>query len=1047
MSARKRCRKSKLVPRECAEEEEIHLQSPLKKLFIPVKTTKRKKTETKVEKKNDIKSVLEKINAAARQDSEEAKALEEPARKFEVDIQIETCDEDMNPVGNLEENKSILQNHLDNLDMSPLPSIELKIEDILKATDDIIQTATNNTDKCLSLYVKNTIGSMIQNVSPRSHQEEGILKALEEWKLWSNHAKYVNRTRPVFYKCYICKVAWWHLSDFRDHITQHENVTVTFEQTNHESNIVASSSNSKFTFENIFAEGNCSLCGRDYHYHKVQTYDFNNIVFGQYVSRKCQRTFFNCYYAMIHANNCEFCDVGDNECQVCSVKFEKLIDLEEHLVLCHSVRSDEPAAVIGGKTCKCSQRFISKVHHVCVNKDPVFQCFDCYEGFYNKIMIKKHSAMSNHNFTCNICNESLNKYCKKYIHLMKHTDKFMMVAKCMQCPDFNLFVDEEDAFQHKRSKHGQDSKRNLYFPKILVPISCIIDSLRTELLNVVKKEKPDNQDDTIEKQEETMTDIKIESDFVKEEPEEAENEEDDEECNLVIKEEPLELNEPYNEIYEESITEKEISVKEENFDEEEEDYQGDIIKIDVKCEATDQFGVKENVSNDQTEKFYTDGSDNETLSPVLVGGRMKNRIYKCNKCGYQARHKKFKEHVESVCGKSTYNKKTYNCTKCETVFPSLGKYLVHFTKHGVKEMACPECLRQFQTVTQLGQHLYTHIKQNFVRVKLISHESYYKLDFQCKQCSEIVTMDQFFDHWQIHLGHNPENKLRIKEEIQQDLNPDGSIAHEPLPGCLPEAIVKECLQHIMMKVPKECNYCHRKFTRVYGCKRHIIEHLLADAYAQKPVFGALRCQICAIGFPTPEKYKQHMRDHASLPVYKCELCDRTFSDSSNFTKHKKVHNYKVLVCDLCGKKFQAKSSLIKHLVKHEITTPITCNLCNRIFYFESSYRRHVRYAHDKVTFGFRCVICNERFDSLKYKWDHMWQVHKERNQKADCPICLESFRKYADVKFHARMLHGIEVSVLSMKNAASGAMNLDTYFKAPRIRLGDNETLVVYESE
>ena len=56
-----------------------------------------------------------------------------------------------------------------------------------------------------------------------------------------------------------------------------------------------------------------------------------------------------------------------------------------------------------------------------------------------------------------------------------------------------------------------------------------------------------------------------------------------------------------------------------------------------------------------------------------------------------------------------------------------------------------------------------------------------------------------------------------------------------------------------------------------------------------------------------------MRDHASLPVYKCELCDRTFSDSSNFTKHKKVHNLKVIICDLCGKKFQSKISLGKHI--------------------------------------------------------------------------------------------------------------------------------------
>ncbi|KAF9821535.1 hypothetical protein SFRURICE_014299 [Spodoptera frugiperda] len=927
-TTRKRCRKSKLVPRECAmfEEAEIHVQPPVKKLFIPVHRnetfTKLKTPPIKLVKECD-KSVLKKINAAVRQDSEDTRPIEESARKFEVDIQIETCDEDISPANKLEGNKTMLRNHINNLEVTPFPSLELDVEDILKATEDIMKTTTNTADKSLGLYIRNSIGHLMNNMNRLSYHEEAIQLALEAWE----------------------------------------------------------------------------AC-------------------------------------------CEKCGIGDEgvcKCPICLVRFQELVDLNEHLVLCHSVRSDEPA-VIGAIECKCSERYVSKLHHVCEDRTPVHQCLNCCESFYTKKLMRSHMEMSDRSYTCDICNENLDKSCTKYIHMMKHTDQFMLVAKCMQCPGFKLFVSEEDALQHKHSQHFMDAKKKMLFPKIIVPISCIVDKLKPDLSNVIKQEKMD-EDDSLEYKEAPEIDVKIEHDFVKEEPVDQDENEEEDEYNLVIKEEPIEINE--TQIYTETYANA-TSVKEENLDEE--DYEGDIIKINFNFESNDEFGIKENIISKNQTQNICDDSDNDTPDPVLVGGRMKNRIYKCNKCGYQARHKKFKEHVESDCGNSTYNKKYYNCTQCDTMFPSLGKYLMHFTKHGFQEMACPECLRQFQTHTQMGQHVHTHIKQNFVRVKLISHESYAKSDFQCKQCSEIVTVDLFFDHWQTHLSHNPDGRVRSIEEIRKDVNPD-RIAHEPLPGCLSDAVIKECLQHIMMKVPKECNYCHRKFSRVYGCKRHIIEHLLADAYAQKPVYGALRCQMCATGFPTPEKYKQHMRDHASLPVYKCELCDRTFSDSSNFTKHKKVHNYKVLVCDLCGKKFQAKASLIKHLVKHEVSAPIPCNLCDKTFYFESSYRRHVRYSHDKATFGFRCVICNERFDSLKYKWDHMWQVHKERKQKADCPICLESFRKYADVKFHAKTVHGMDVSVLSMKNASNGTMNLEQYFKSPRIRVGENETLVVYESE
>lgn len=1037
------------MPRECAmyEEAEIHVQPPVKKLFIPVHRnetfTKLKTPPIKLVKECD-KSVLKKINAAVRQDSEDTRPIEESARKFEVDIQIETCDEDMSPANKLEGNKAMLRNHINNLDVTPFPSLELDVEDILKATEDILKTTTNTADKSLGLYIRNSIGHLMNNMNRLSYHEEAIQLALEAWEAWSNHSKYVNRTRPIFYKCYICKTAWWHLSEFSDHIVQHKDVIVCLEKNNNEANIVASYHN-KGNFEDIYAEGKCSLCGRDYEHHQVMRYNQT----GEYivVNRRCEYPFFNCYYTMIHTISCEKCGIGDEDaykCPICLVRFQELEDLNEHLVLCHSVRSDEPA-VIGAMECKCSERYVSKLHHVCEDRTPVHQCLNCCESFYTKKLMRSHMEMSDRSYTCDICNENLDKSCTKYIHMMKHTDQFMLVAKCVQCPGFKLFVSEEDALQHKHSQHFMDAKKKMLFPKIIVPISCIVDRLKPDLSNVIKQEKMD-EDDSLEHKEAPEIDVKIEHDFVKEEPEDQEENDEEDDYNLVIKEEPIEINETqiYTETYDQSTIANTTSVKEENLNEE--DYEGDIIKINFNFESNDEFGIKENIISKNQTQNLCDDSDNDTPDPVLVGGRMKNRIYKCNKCGYQARHKKFKEHVESDCGNSTYNKKYYNCTQCDTMFPSLGKYLMHFTKHGFQEMACPECLRQFQTHTQMGQHVHTHIKQNFVRVKLISHESYAKSDFQCKQCSEIVTVDLFFDHWQTHLSHNPDGRVRSIEEIRKDVNPDRTD-HEPLPGCLSDAVIKECLQHIMMKVPKECNYCHRKFSRVYGCKRHIIEHLLADAYAQKPVYGALRCQMCATGFPTPEKYKQHMRDHASLPVYKCELCDRTFSDSSNFTKHKKVHNYKVLVCDLCGKKFQAKASLIKHLVKHEVSAPIPCTLCDKTFYFESSYRRHVRYSHDKATFGFRCVICNERFDSLKYKWDHMWQVHKERKQKADCPICLESFRKYADVKFHAKVVHGMDVSVLSMKNASNGTMNLEQYFKSPRIRVGENETLVVYESE
>ncbi|KAH9641055.1 hypothetical protein HF086_006335 [Spodoptera exigua] len=543
-TSRKRCRKSKLVPRECVllEEEDLEQQIPLQKIFIPVPVNKSKTITQKDQSDECDKSVLKKINAAVRKSLEEqelCKDIKEPQRKFEVAIKIETCDEEMNPELNLEDNKTIIRRHLSDLDVVPLPTIELKAEDILKAVDDIINSSSNIADKALCLYVRNTIGQYVRKVSTPSLHEVMVQEALDQWQPWYHHSRYVNRTPPISYKCYICRKSWWHLSEFKEHITEHKNLNIDFERINNYESVLIASSDIVLNIADIFTEGFCSLCGKDYDHHKLCR-DVNGKFQGNSV---CGKKLNNCYSLMLHTANCEICSIGLNfKCEVCSVKFNEKIHLDEHLVLCHTVRSDVPIGT-GFKTCQCSEQYVSKYHHICIDKSPNFQC-------------------SNY------------------------------------------------------------------------------------------------------------------------EPEDSEGPED-EDFGLVIKEEPIGSRDT-------SMIDYENSDEEEDPDE---DYNGDIIKINGNHENVEEYGerkIKKDQADDINEKLLPDDSDSETtMDPVLVDGRMKNRLYLCKKCGYRARHKKFKEHLESECGHSTNNKKNYNCSYCDITFPSLAKFIFHFTNHGFKEMCCP----------------------------------------------------------------------------------------------------------------------------------------------------------------------------------------------------------------------------------------------------------------------------------------------------------------------------------------------------------------------
>ncbi|RVE42338.1 hypothetical protein evm_013012 [Chilo suppressalis] len=216
--------------------------------------------------------------------------------------------------------------------------------------------------------------------------------------------------------------------------------------------------------------------------------------------------------------------------------------------------------------------------------------------------------------------------------------------------------------------------------------------------------------------------------------------------------------------------------------------------------------------------------------------------------------------------------------------------------------------------------------------------------------------------------------------------------------------------------------------------------------------GGLECQFCSKVLNKADMYRWHMRDHASLPVYKCGICCKTFSDSSNFAKHRKTHNFHSKECDVCHKKFLSDVMLAKHVELHYNKGPITCTKCNKEFFEDSAYRRHMRSAHgDKARFT--CPVCKEKFDSLRLKWDHMWTAHNQRTCQADCPICRKSFRKYQDVRVHLRDVHNRKAMFLNQKLIKILPKVINDY-KAGEVagsssQIGkvDNEMYVVYEEE
>lgn len=205
--------------------------------------------------------------------------------------------------------------------------------------------------------------------------------------------------------------------------------------------------------------------------------------------------------------------------------------------------------------------------------------------------------------------------------------------------------------------------------------------------------------------------------------------------------------------------------------------------------------------------------------------------------------------------------------------------------------------------------------------------------------------------------------------------------------------------------------CLKKFDRIGDLKRHLIEHVIRSTLAKNPVnkYGVLniRCEICQEKvFTKIDRYKAHLREHAKLTLYKCTFCDKSFSDSSNFSKHKKIHGTTYFQCDMCQRKFNSKKMLTQHMEYHNKNRPIKCQYCDKVFHFESMLNKHMRCSHTKETTSkFRCRFCRQYFSSLKEKWDHEWAVHNVRKVIVDCLVCGSRFRKYSELKRHCTEEH------------------------------------------
>lgn len=234
----------------------------------------------------------------------------------------------------------------------------------------------------------------------------------------------------------------------------------------HEANLIAYNER-LVIIKDIYTEGLCHRCGKNYSAHELGS----RFQEKYYKAEGCTKQFFSCMGLRDHFSSCSMCNTKDKrvQCDICRSRFRTEHELNGHLVLSHSVRTDIPI-MSHYRNCKlCSERYTCQYLHKCGQKGPHSECPHCQQSFPNVMGLDVHMLSASKPYKCEICQEVMEYSCKKYEHMLEHTEKYMVVRRCLMCDGLNMFLNNEDAAAHRFFKHEiKEVGRQCYFPKVSI---------------------------------------------------------------------------------------------------------------------------------------------------------------------------------------------------------------------------------------------------------------------------------------------------------------------------------------------------------------------------------------------------------------------------------------------------------------------------------------------------------------------------------------------------------------------------------------------------
>ncbi|KXJ71424.1 hypothetical protein RP20_CCG020603 [Aedes albopictus] len=415
-----------------------------------------------------------------------------------------------------------------------------------------------------------------------------------------------------------------------------------------------------------------------------------------------------------------------------------------------------------------------------------------------------------------------------------------------------------------------------------------------------------------------------------------------------------------------------------------------------------------------------------TLSRLLLHYKrdhdMQGYVTCCDR-NFQKKSTLFEHLCKHENGSDDKEKSPFQCIRCEPTRAfkdEEGLQLHNVVCHSElseKNFKCDQCEKAFASEWQLSGH------KNW-------HQNVESLNIFCDKCNK------YFNSVRTLNTHIRAHHLEVGTTLT--LPTSGTIMDNvlqiPTDATIPEPIIASADQALVATETADSSEIISQMPRVATVSsRKTLKSL--DEIAQQDdlirKFCSLICEKCEfVGDNYYQLDKHYKTDHNMRGYAVC--CGRKFCKKRRLFEHCQRHvNPDMFRCELCNKSFTESDGLDKHnkwVHTPDSEKPFKCEICDAAFYKDYLLRNHMKYHISMEQKIFNCKDCDKSFGTAVLLRAHQQNIHGAAFSWV-CDICAKGFVHKSLLETH-RLSH-TEEGAASLKKQCEHCKkwlkNKDTY--------------------